>query len=117
MESSVAVAERGLRAPAWLEELVPATPPKVPWRDVVRFAVTVPAPLAVAVAVAGGIEPGPALGAGVFATTGAPAGTLAPPGGPLRDRLRRLAPAPGFRGIGLVGGPFAARGGGGAGGG
>lgn len=70
MESSGTVAERALRAPAWLEELVRTTPPPVPWRDVVRFAVTVPAPLAVAVAVEGGIEPGPVLGAGVFATTG-----------------------------------------------
>src|SRR3712207_7782655 len=43
-----------------------STPPPVPWRDVVRFAVTVPAPLAVAVVVEGGIEPGPVLGAGGF---------------------------------------------------
>ncbi|MGY1761818.1 FUSC family protein [Geodermatophilus sp. SYSU D00779] len=111
MESSGTVAERALRAPAWLEELVRTTPPPVPWRDVVRFAVTVPAPLAVAVAVEGGIEPGPVLGAGVFATTGALAGSLAPQGGPLRDRLRRTAAATVFGGIGLVIGQFASGGG------
>jgi len=47
---------RSLHAPAWLEELVRTGRPPVPWRDVVRFAVCLPAPLAVAVAVAGGIE-------------------------------------------------------------
>ena len=111
MESSGPVAERGLRAPAWLEELVRTTPPPVPWRDVVRFAVTVPAPLAVAVAVGGGIAPGPVLGAGVFATTGALAASLAPQGGPLRDRLRRTAAATVFGGIGLLVGQFASGGG------
>jgi uncharacterized membrane protein YccC len=111
MESSGTVAERGLRAPAWLEELVRTTPPPVPWRDVVRFAVTIPAPLAVAVAVEGGIEPGAVLGAGVFATTGALAGSLAPQGGPLRDRLRRTAAATVFGGIGLLVGQFASGGG------
>jgi uncharacterized membrane protein YccC len=103
--------ERGLRAPAWLEELVRTTPPPVPWRDVVRFAVTVPAPLAVAVLVEGGVEPGPALGAGVFATTGALAASLAPQSGPLRDRLRRISAATVFGGIGLAVGQFAAGGG------
>ena len=102
---------RGLRAPAWLEELVRTSRPPVPWRDVVRFAVTVPAPLAVAVLVAGGVEPGPALGAGVFATTGALAASLAPQSGPLRDRLRRIAAATVFGGIGLVVGQFASGGG------
>ena len=103
--------ERGLRAPAWLEALVRTTPPPVPWRDVVRFAVTVPAPLAVAVLVEGGVEPGPALGAGVFATTGALAASLAPQSGPLRDRLRRISAATMFGGIGLAVGQFAAGGG------
>ncbi|TFV79263.1 FUSC family protein [Blastococcus sp. CT_GayMR19] len=103
--------ERGLRAPAWLEELVRTTPPPVPWRDVVRFAVAVPAPLAVAVLIEGGVEPGPALGAGVFATTGALAASLAPQSGPLRDRLRRTAAATGFGGLGLVVGQFATGGG------
>ena len=103
--------ERGLRAPAWLEALVRTTPPPVPWRDVVRFAVTVPAPLAVAVLVEGGVEPGPALGAGVFATTGALAASLAPQSGPLRDRLRRISAATVFGGIGLAVGQFAAGGG------
>jgi uncharacterized membrane protein YccC len=106
-----ALRERGLRAPAWLEELVRTTPPPVPWRDVVRFAVTVPAPLAVAVFVAGGVEPGPALGAGVFATTGALAASLAPQSGPLRDRLRRISAATVFGGVGLVVGQFASGGG------
>lgn len=103
--------QRGLRAPAWLEELVRTSPPPVPWRDVVRFAVTVPAPLAVAVVVAGGVEPGPVLGAGVFTTTGALAASLAPQSGPLRDRLRRIAAAAVFGGIGLVVGQFAGGGG------
>ncbi|HZB20816.1 MAG TPA: FUSC family protein, partial [Blastococcus sp.] len=103
--------ERVLRAPAWLEELVRTTPPPVPWRDVVRFAVTIPAPLAVAVAVEGGVEPGPVLGAGVFATTGALAASLAPQSGPLRDRLRRTAAAVGFGAVGLVVGQYASGGG------
>lgn len=105
------MAERSLRAPAWLEELVRTTPPAVPWADVVRFAVTVPMPLAVAVLVAGGIEPGPELGAGVFGTTGALAACLAPMGGPLRDRLRRTAAATGFGAVGLVVGQYASGGG------
>ena len=87
------------------------TPPPVPWRDVVRFAVAVPAPLAVAVLVEGGVTPGPVLGAGVFATTGALAASLAPQSGPLRDRLRRTAAATGFGGLGLVVGQFATGGG------
>jgi len=103
--------ERGLRAPAWLEELVRTTAPPIPWRDVVRFAVTVPAPLAVAVAVEGGVQPGPALGAGVFATTGALAAALAPQSGPLRDQLRRTVAAVGFGGVGLLVGQFATGGG------
>ncbi|SDC87853.1 Uncharacterized membrane protein YccC [Geodermatophilus telluris] len=101
------MAERALRAPAWLEELVRTTPPPVPWRDVVRFALVVPAPLAVAL-VAGG---GTALGAGVFGTTGALAASLAPQAGPLRDRLRRTAAAVGFGAVGLVAGQYAAGGG------
>ncbi|GAB3193630.1 FUSC family protein [Geodermatophilus arenarius] len=101
------MADRSLRAPAWLEELLRTTPPPVPWRDVVRFAVVVPAPLAVALAVGGRT----ALGAGVFATTGALAATLAPQGGPLRDRLRRTAAAVGLGAVGLVAGQFASGGG------
>ncbi len=101
------MAERGLRAPAWLEELVRTTPPPVPWRDVVRFAVTVPAPLAVALVVGGGT----ALGAGVFGTTGALAASLAPQAGPLRERLRRTAAAVGFGAVGLVAGQYASGGG------
>ncbi|MCW2703570.1 MAG: protein of unknown function YccS/YhfK [Blastococcus sp.] len=103
--------ERGLRAPAWLEALVRTTRPPVPWGDVVRFAVTIPAPLAVAVAVGGGVQPGPALGAGVFATMGALAASLAPQPAPLRDRLRRIVAAIGFGGIGLVIGQYATGGG------
>ncbi len=103
--------ERGLHAPAWLEELVRTTPPPVPWRDVIRFAVTIPAPLAVAVAVEGGVEPGPVLGAGVFATTGALAAGLAPQSGPLRDRLRRTAAATGFGAVGLAVGQYVTGGG------
>ncbi len=97
------MADRSLRAPAWLEELVRTTPPPVPWRDVARFAVSVPAPLAVGLAVGGA----PALGAGVFATTGALAAALAPQGGPLREQLRRTAAAVGLGAVGLVAGQFA----------
>src|SRR5688572_2597309 len=103
--------QRALRAPVWLEELVRTTPPPIPWRDVVRFAVTVPAPLAVAVALEGGIEQGPILGAGVFATMGALAGSLAPQSGPLRDRLRRIAASIGFGAVGLLVGQYATGGG------
>ncbi|WP_244524789.1 FUSC family protein [Trujillonella endophytica] len=100
-----------MRAPAWLEELVRTTPPPVPWPDVVRFAIAVPMPLAVAVLVAGGIEPGPELGAGVFGTTGALAASLAPRGGPLRDRMRRTAAATGLGAVGLLVGQYASGGG------
>ena len=103
--------QRVLHAPAWLEELVRTTPPPIPWLDVVRFAVTVPAPLAVAVAVHGGVEAGPALGAGVFGTMGALAAALAPMSGPLRDQLRRTAAAVGFGAVGLLVGQFATGGG------
>jgi uncharacterized membrane protein YccC len=99
--------ERPLAAPAWLEALVRTTPPPVPWRDVVRFAVTIPAPLAVAIAVDGGIRPGPALSAGVFATMGSLAATLAPRSGPLRDRLRRIAATSVCGGLGLLAGHLA----------
>jgi uncharacterized membrane protein YccC len=92
--------DRGLRAPAWLEELVRTSRPPVPWRDVIRFAVVVPAPLAVALA-AGGLD-GTALGAGVFGTMGSLATTLAPQSGPLRTRLRRVAAASLLGGLGLV---------------
>jgi uncharacterized membrane protein YccC len=105
------VADRGLRAPAWLEELVRTKRPPVPWRDVVRFAVTIPLPLVVAVAITGGIRPSAALGAGVFATTGALAATLAPTSGPLRDRMRRIIAAAAFGGLGLVVGKYAIGGG------
>ncbi len=101
------MADRSLRAPAWLEELVRTTPPPVPWRDVARFAVTVPAPLAVALVVGGNA----ALGAGVFATTGALAAALAPQAGPLRDRLHRTAAAVGLGAVGLVAGQYASGGG------
>jgi uncharacterized membrane protein YccC len=94
------VAERGLRAPAWLEELVRTSRPAVPWRDVVRFALVIPAPLALALLV-GGLE-GSALGAGVFATMGSLAATLAPQSGPLRTRMRRVTAASLLGGLGLV---------------
>ncbi|MGY1745504.1 FUSC family protein [Blastococcus sp. SYSU D00695] len=101
------MAERSLRAPAWLEELVRTTPPAIPWPDVLRFAVTVPMPLAVAVLVAGGVTAGPELGAGVFGTTGALAACLAPMGGPLRDRLRRTLAATACGAAGLLVGQYA----------
>ncbi|MEV1283493.1 FUSC family protein [Modestobacter sp. NPDC049651] len=97
------MAERGLRAPAWLEELVAPGRPTIPWRDVVRFAVAIPLPLLVAVLAAGGVDTGsPALGAGVFATMGALAATIAPQAGPLRTRLRRIAAAALLGGVGLL---------------
>jgi uncharacterized membrane protein YccC len=90
-----------------LEELVRTSPPAVPWRDVARFALVVPAPLAVAIAVAGGVTSGPELGAGVFATTGALATTLAPQAGPLRERVRRVVAAVSLGAVGLVAGQVA----------
>ena len=102
---------RGLHAPAWLEELVRTGPPAVPWRDVVRFAVAIPAPLAVAVAVEGGIEPGTTLSAGTFGTMGALVATLAPQAGPLREKLSRTATATAFGAVGLLAGGFATGGG------
>ncbi|NYJ07447.1 FUSC family protein [Petropleomorpha daqingensis] len=105
------MAERGVRAPAWLEELVRTQRPPVPWPDVVRFAVTIPMPLAVALLVGGGLTNGPALGAGVFGTTGALVGTIAPQDGPLRDKLRRIASAAGFGVVGLLAGQYAEGGG------
>lgn len=98
---------RGLHAPAWLEELARTDSPAVPWRDVVRFAVAIPAPLALAVAVEGGVEPGTALSAGTFGTMGALAATLAPQAGPLRDKLRRIAAAAAFGASGLLAGSLA----------
>jgi uncharacterized membrane protein YccC len=100
-----------LRAPAWLEELVRTKRPPVPWPDVVRFAVTIPMPLAVALLVGGGLDNGHALGAGVFGTTGALVGTIAPQAGPLRDQLRRIASAAGFGVVGLLVGQYAEGGG------
>jgi uncharacterized membrane protein YccC len=85
--------------------------PPVPWRDVVRFAVSIPAPLALAVVVGGGVHPGAALGAGVFGTMGALAASLAPQSGPLRDKLRRTAAAIGFGAVGLIIGQYATGGG------
>ncbi|MGY2084363.1 FUSC family protein [Blastococcus sp. SYSU DS0539] len=103
--------ERALRAPAWLEELVRTTPPPVPWRDVARFAVAIPAPLALAVTVGGGLDSAAALGAGVFGTMGALAAALAPQPGPLRDRLRRIGAATLFGMLGLLAGQHATGGG------
>jgi len=100
------VADRGLRAPAWLEELVRTRRPAVPWRDVARFALSIAGPLAV-VALLGRLADPAALGAGVFATTGALAATLAPQGGPLRTRMRRVLAAAGFGTLGLLAGEAA----------
>ncbi|MBN1092251.1 FUSC family protein [Blastococcus sp. TML/M2B] len=102
---------RSLHAPAWLEELVRTGRPAVPWRDVVRFAVAIPAPLALAVVVEGGIEAGPTLSAGTFGTMGALVATLAPQASPLRDKLRRIVTATAFGALGLVVGSLAAGGG------
>ncbi len=98
--------DRGLRAPAWLEELVRTKRPPVPWRDVLRFALSITGPLAL-VALLGRLADPAALGAGVFATTGALAATLAPQGGPLRTRLRRVLAAAGFGALGLLAGEAA----------
>ncbi len=95
-----------MRAPAWLEELVRTGRPAVPWSDVVRFAVGITGPL-VLVALLGRLDDPTALGAGVFGTTGALAVTLAPQGGPLRTRMRRVVAAGGFGALGLVAGEAA----------
>jgi uncharacterized membrane protein YccC len=102
---------RGLRAPAWLEELVRTRRQPVPWRDVVRYGVCVPAPLALAIAVLGGVEQGPALSAGVFGTMGALVATMAPQPAPLRDRLRRVLAATALGAVGLLVGQYATGGG------
>ncbi len=102
------MADRGLRAPAWLEELVRTSRPAVPWRDVVRFAVVIPAPLVLVATIGGGLDDPAALGAGVFGTTGALAATMAPQAsGPLRTRLRRVLASAVFGALGLVVGQFA----------
>lgn len=98
--------DRGLRAPAWLEEMVRTGRPPVPWRDVVRFALSLAGPLAL-VAVLGRLADPAALGAGVFGTTGALAATLAPQGGPLRTRMRRVLAAGGLGTVGLLAGQAA----------
>jgi uncharacterized membrane protein YccC len=85
--------------------------PPIPWRDVVRYAVTIPAPLAIAVAAEGGIEPGAVLSAGIFATMGSLVATLAPQPGPLRDRIRRTVAATGLGVLGLLVGQYATGGG------
>jgi uncharacterized membrane protein YccC len=102
---------RGHRAPAWLEELVRTKRPPVPWRDVVRYAVSIPAPLAIAVAVEGGIHPGPVLSAGVFATMGSLVATQAPQPGPLREQIRRTVAGTVLGMLGLLVGQFATGGG------
>jgi uncharacterized membrane protein YccC len=105
------VAERALRAPAWLEELLRTRRPPVPWPDVVRFAVTIPVPLALSLLLSGALHDPAAVGAGVFGTTGALAASLAPQPGPLRDKLRRIASATGLGGVGLVVGQYVVGGG------
>ena len=87
------------------------TTPPVPWRDVIRFAITVPTPLAAALLAGGGVDDKAALGAGVFATTGALAATLAPRAGPLRENVRRIAATTLLGGLGLVIGQYATGGG------
>ncbi len=95
-----------MRAPAWLEELVRTGRPAVPWPDVVRFAVAIAGPLTL-VALLGLLDDPAGLGAGVFGTTGALAVTLAPQGGPLRTRMRRVVAAGGFGALGLLAGEAA----------
>ncbi|MEI4271862.1 FUSC family protein [Klenkia sp. LSe6-5] len=98
--------DRTLRAPAWLEELVRTGRPPVPWRDVVRFALSLAGPLAL-VGLLGRLDDPAALGAGVFGTTGALAVTLAPQGGPLRTGARRMVAAGGLGTVGLLAGQAA----------
>src|SRR4051812_35626704 len=105
------VADGGWGAPAGRGELARTRRPPIPWPDVVRFAVTIPMPLAVALLVGGGLDNGHALGAGVFGTTGALAATLAPQAGALRDKLRRIVAAVGFGCLGLLVGQYAEGGG------
>ncbi len=82
-------------APDWMVRVVRATPAPVPWLDMLRMALTVPAPLAVAL-LAGNLR------FGVFAAMGALACGLADRGGSLRIRLLRAAAAGIAGGAGLV---------------
>ncbi len=82
-------------APDWMVRVVRASPAPVPWLDMLRMALTVPVPLAVAL-LAGNLR------LGVFAAMGALACGLADRGGPLRIRLLRAAAAGIAGGAGLV---------------
>jgi uncharacterized membrane protein YccC len=88
-------------APQWIVELVRVRRAPVPWPDVVRLAVAVPTPLAVALLLGAGPV-------GVLAAMGALVTSLADKGGPLRLRVVRELGA-GFAGaVGLLAGHLAA---------
>jgi uncharacterized membrane protein YccC len=82
-------------APDWMVRVVRPLPVPVPWLDMLRMALTVSVPLAVALAVG-------QLRLGVFAAMGALACGLADRGGPVRIRLLRAGSAAVAGGVGLV---------------
>jgi uncharacterized membrane protein YccC len=82
-------------APDWMVRVVRPLPAPVPWLDMLRMALTVSAPLAVALAAG-------QLSLGVFAAMGALACGLADRGGPVRIRLLRAGAAAVAGGAGLV---------------
>lgn len=82
-------------APDWMVRVVRPLPTPVPWLDMLRMALTVSVPLAVALAVG-------ELRLGVFGAMGALACGLADRGGPVRIRLLRAAAAAVAGGAGLV---------------
>lgn len=100
------MADGDRRAVAWLTYIVRISHAPLPWRDVIRFPVSVVTPLAIGLALQG-----TALGAGLFAMMGALDGTLAGKDGPLRERLARTAVGVGFGVIGLSIGRYAVGGG------
>jgi uncharacterized membrane protein YccC len=88
-------------APQWIVELVRMRKAPIPWADVVRLAVAVPTPLAVAILAGAGPV-------GVFAAMGALVTSLADKGGPLRLRVVRELGAGLAGAVGLLAGHLAA---------
>lgn len=100
------MADGDRRAVAWLSDIVRISHVSVPWRDVIRFPVSVITPLAIGLTLQG-----TALGVAVFATIGALDGAFAVKGGPLREKLARTAVGVVFGVIGLSLGRYAVGGG------
>lgn len=106
------MADGDRRGVAWLAHMVRVSPVPVPWRDVVRVAVSVPVPLAVGLLLERVTGSGHALAAGVFASIGALVAAIASRAGPLRERLRRTTAGVVCGAVGFVVGRYAATGGG-----